>query len=236
MDIKKVLNEFVKECSNKLDLLSIIQFGSSTHSEDFHDIDLVFMFKEDIVPTKTIFDLIEIIKNFEKEYSEIVFDFGGVSDRKRVAKNSITVIPLGKKDINVIHNPHDIFFYKNLNEDKKKIILFGKDPFDRKFNLTNQHLFEMLTVELNHSLRKSLDDDKTKFDSLYFLFKTFLRAMLINEGTFQKKELLEEFKNNFKDKIKLPKNSKDIIKKKIITEDFGDILKFSEDCLRYLIK
>ena len=52
MKIKKILDDFVKECSEKLNLKGIVQFGSSTYSKNFHDIDLVFYFKEDIVSNK----------------------------------------------------------------------------------------------------------------------------------------------------------------------------------------
>ncbi len=127
---------------------------------------------------------------------------------------------------------------KSLSKDRSTKILSGKDPFlGLNFKLTDRHLYEKLSVDLSHTLRNALDDDGYKFDALYKLFKNFLRDMLINErGYFKKERLLEKFKNKFENKIKLPKNSRDILENKLKKEDFKDILKFSEDCLRYLSK
>ncbi|NCN87062.1 hypothetical protein GW932_04465 [archaeon] len=236
MKTKEILKGLVKECREKLNLSAIVQFGSSVYSKKFNDVDLILLFNEDIVSVKNILNLIKIIKLFEKKNKNLVFDFGGVGDRKRKGNLSITIIPLGKKDLNVVYNPHDLFFYKNLVREEK-IILFGKNPFLKdEFNLTNQHLFEILSVEQKHTLRKSLGKEKSKYDSLYFLFKTFLRAMLVNQGNFQKKDLIKKFNIQFKNKIKLPKNSEKIINKKLTVEDFEDILNFTNDCLNYLIK
>lgn len=235
--IEKILKEFVLKCSKKLDLYGLIQFGSSAYSKNFHDIDLILLFNEEVVSINSISDLIKIIKEFERKYKEVVFDFGGVGDRKRIGKYSITTVFLGKKELSVKHNPNDLFFFKNLSEDKNIKILLGKNPFqNKKFELSNQHLFEMLSVGQKHSLRKSLDDKKSKLDSFYFLFKTFLRAMLINYGVFEKKELLKKFKEVYKNKIILPKNSEKIISNKLIEKDVNEILIFTNKCLEYLSK
>ena len=236
MNINKVLKEFVKECSDKLNLMSIIQFGSSTYSNDPKDIDLIFVSNKDVISTAEILNLIKIMKNFEGRYNELTFDFSGL-DRKRETNSSITTILLSKKELDIKHMPNDIFLFKTLKEDKDKKILFGKDPFTNlNLNLTNRHLFEMLSIELKWCLRKSLDDEEYKLKACYHFFKTFLRAILINEGHFKKEELLKKFKGKFKDKIKLPKNSEEILKGNLKEEDFIDVLKFAEDCLRYLSK
>lgn len=234
-DIKEILKEFVKECSKKLKLDSIIQFGSSAYSDKFDDIDLLLCSKQEILPTSEILKLIRIIKNFEKKYDEIVFDFGGVGDRKRKAKYSITSVFLGKDELKIQYNPNDLFFFKSLSDDKNKKILFGKNIFENlTFNMTNRHLFEMLSVELKHSLRKSLDEEEDRLNSSYHLFKTFLRVMLVNEGNFEKEELIKKFSEKFEN-IKLPKNSKFILEHQLKENDFETILKFSEECLKYLI-
>ncbi len=236
-EIKKILNEFVKECSEKLGLGGIIQFGSSTYSADFDDIDLLLISSQDVLLAKEQIKLISIVKDFENRYKEIVFDFGGVADRERKGNFSISAIFVGKKDIQIKHNPHDLFFYKSLSEDKNVKLLFGKNVLDSKrFVLTSQHLFEMLSVDQKHALRKIFEKNQIKSEAFYHLFKTFLRVMLVNEGNFKKDELLRQFKEKFGNEIKLPKNSKDLIKNKIKKEDFEDILKFTEDCLRWLSK
>lgn len=237
MKISKVLDDFVKECSKRLNLKCIIQFGSSTYSKDFHDTDLIFCFKEDIVPPKEILKLIKIIKNFEDQYEEVVFDFGGVGTRKRKGKYCITIISVGRKELDVMYNPHDLFFYKNLAGDKNKKILYGEDALkNMNFKLTNQHLFEMLVIDQKHVLRKSLDDKESRLEAFYFLFKIFLRAMLVNKDVLKKEELLLFFKKKYGNKIKLPLDSERILSHSLKSEDFENILNFSNDCLRFLIK
>lgn len=234
--VKQILGEFIDECSKKLDLGGIIEFGSSTYLKNPQDIDLVFFSKENIFSTKSILILIEIIKDFERRYNEVVFDFGGLGDRERKAEHSITIIFLGKKEVNTEYNPHDIFFFKNLREGDSKI-LYGKNSFKSKnIFLTDQHLFEMLSVDQKHAIRKALDGNEQKTEAFYHLFKTFLRAMLINDGVFKKDELPRKFQENFGREIKLPKNSEKLINKKFSKNDSEEILKFTEDCLRWLVK
>jgi len=236
-DVKQILEEFVKECSKKLKLATIIQFGSSTYTDDFDDVDLLFIPEKAVVPTQNILSLLSIMKSFENNYGEIVFDFGGVDTRKRKGRFFITVIFLSKKEMEVQYNPNDKFLLQSLILDKNKRILYGNDVLEGKsFELNNRQLFELLVVEVKLALRKSLDDLETKKLAIRRLFKTFLRAMLINEGNFKKEELLSKFKYKFCDEIKLPKNSEKIINKNITEKDFEDILKFTEDCLRYLVK
>lgn len=236
MKINSILKEFVEKCSKELDLLGIIQFGSSTYSKNPNDIDLIFVFNKDVISTAEILNLIKIMKSFEGRYNELTLDFSGL-DRKRKTTYSITVILLSKKELDIKHMPNDIFLFKTLKEDKDKKILFGEDPFTNlNLNLTNRHLFEMLSIELKWCLRKSLDDEEYKLKACYHLFKTFLRAMLINEGHFKKEELSKEFKGKFKEEIKLPRNSEEVLKGNLKEKDFIDVLKFTEDCLRYLLK
>ena len=236
-EIQKILDKFVKECSEKLNLLGIIQFGSSTYSKNPHDIDLILVSNDYVRFTKEIMLIIKIIKKFEKEYPKIVFDFAGLADRKKKAEYSITVVFMEKGLLDTKYNPNDLFFFRTLSLDKDKKLLYGKDPFTKgKFKLTDWHLFEMLSIELTKSLRKCLDDEDYKFEAIYFLFKTYLRAMLILEGQFRKEQLLPQFKLKFGKDILLPKNSERILTHKVKKEDFENILRFCEDCLNYLVK
>lgn len=237
-EVKQVLEEFVKECSGKLDLYGILQFGSSTYDENAHDVDLILCSNEKVFSKKDIINLIRIIKNFEKENKEVVFDFGGVLSREKKAKYSITSVFIGLGELSLRSNPQDIFFFKNLSEDKDVKILFGKNPFlKRKFIMKKNHMFEMICIEEKHSLRKSLDKTETKLESSYSLFKTILRVMLINEkGILRKNELIKSFIEIYKNNIPLPKNSKDILNHVLREKDFENILEFAEDCLRYLSK
>lgn len=235
MDIESILKEFVEQCLKELGLKTVIQFGSSTYSKNYDDVDFLFCSTYDVLPTGEILKLIRIIKDFEKRY-DVVFDFGGIN-RKRDAAISITVIFIGEADLDVTHNPHDLFFFSNLSRDKNKKILHGKDLFKNKnFNLTNQHLFEMLSVDLKHALRKSLDDEEYRFSAIYRLFKTFLRGMLINHNVIKKGDLLSGFEKIYLDSIKLPSDSKRILRNDLRAEDFEEVLNFSEKCLNYLLK
>jgi len=239
MEIDNVLKEFVERCSKELDLFGIIQFGSSTYSKNPDDIDLMLISNEKVISARKILFLIKIIKGFEKKCGEVVFDFGGGKiDRKRKGKYAITVIFLGREGLNVKYHPHDLFFFKGLSEDKNKKILFGKNPFiNLNFKLNNKQLYEKLSVEIIHALRRTLDDENYKFDSLYTLFKTFIRDMLINEKeSLKKEELITNFKKKFGNKIKLPKNADGILLHKLKKSDFEDILYFTENCLKYLSK
>jgi len=236
MNLNKVLKEFVNACSKKLELKGILQFGSSTYSKNFHDVDLVFYFKEEVIPLAKSLDLIKILRDFEKRYDKLVFDFSAPV-RKRRGKYSITIVPLGRKDLDTIYTPEDLFFYKNLVEDKNKKILFGEDLLNKiNIKLTNEHLFEMLSNSITKCLERSLDDEEYRLEASYFLFKTFLRTMLVKEGTLKKEDLLEYFKKIYKNEIKLPENAKNILAHKLVGSDFKDILKFSKDCLRNLLK
>ena len=236
MEIQKILKEFTQKCWDELDLSSIIQFGSSTYSNNPCDIDLMFISNSDIFSSNDILKLMRIISFLEKKYSNVVIDFTGLN-RKRVGEYIISVIFLGKKELNVIHNPHDIIFFKGFSKDENKKILFGKDLFKNlKINITTQHLFEALTVNQKHALRKCLDDELYRLNSSYELFKSTLRLMLINEKFSKKEDLPMSFENKFGNKIKLPKDSERILSNRLKKEDFENILRFSEDCLKYLVE
>ena len=236
MKINKVLNDFVKECSKRLNLKCIIQFGSSTYSKDFHDIDLAFISDDLVFATKDYLRLFKIIKEFEEKFKDVVFDIGG-GERKKKGKYSITIVPLNYLDIELIKKGEislDAFFFKNLSEDKNKKTLYGKDPTNFKIRLSNSQIAQTLGIDINHALRKFLDDNERKRKATYHLFKATLRLMLLNIGIPKKEELLDKFKKNYE--IALPKNFKKIISNKISDDDFESILDFSNDCLRYLVK
>jgi len=141
-------------------------------------------------------------------------------------------------EIKLATNPKyrfDVFFFKNLKNDKNKLILFGKDPLTKEIKVPYEEIINRLSLESKFAIRKSLDNDNQKIERGYHLFKTVLRLMLIDNGYLEKKELLPNFKNKFKS-IELPKNSGNIIINKLTVKDFKDILQFSEDCLRFLLQ
>lgn len=229
MELNNLLKQFSEECGKNLNLLGILQFGSSTYSKNPKDIDIVFFSKDRVFSTKDYFVLFEIINKFERNHKDIIFNIAG-GKRKRKAECSISIIPLQMLDLNW---KIDSFFLKNLSEDKNKIILFGEDPTNIEIRLNKKDIAERLSLEINHHLRDYLEEENRK-EALYSLFKTTLRLMLTNEMVPKKEELISKFKENFS--IPLPKNSKKIINQKIIEKDFKEILKFSEDCLLYLSK
>jgi len=227
MEITDVLNRFSKKCGETLNLLGILQFGSSTYSKNPNDIDTVFFSKDKVFSTENYFTLFKIINEFEQKYKDIVFDIAG-GKRKRKAKYSITIVPLQMLDLDF---KIDSFFLKNLSEDKNKRILFGEDPTDIKIDLKKEDIVEKLSLEINHALRNCLEEED-RSEALYGLFKVTLRLMLINCGILKKDELLHRFKNNFN--IALPNNSEEILDNNITKRDLEAVLKFSENCLLYL--
>lgn len=230
--LEDILNKFVKE----LNLLSVIQFGSSVNSADYDDIDLLMISSHEIIPTAEHLKLIKLIKKFEKKYKGFVFDFGGTSSRKKEGEKSVTIIHLNKKHLNFRYSPAIVDFLGNRAIDKNMNILYGKNPFLLKKNkLCKAQKFEMLSTELKHSvLRKSLDDKKYLNEGIYHAFKIFLRVMVDGKELPRKEDLLTSFNNKYKNKINLPRNSSKILKKKFSNEDFEEVLKFMEDCLNHL--
>lgn len=224
MEINNFLKQFSEECGRNLNLLGILQFGSSTYSKNPKDIDIVFFSKDKVFSAEDYFILFGIIDKFEKNYKEVVFNIAG-GKRKKKANYSISIIPLQMLDLDW---KIDSFFLKNLSEDKNKIILFGEDPTNIEIKLNKKDIAERLSLEINHHLRDYLEDENRK-EALCNLFKTTLRLMLTNEGVPKKEELISKFEKNFN--IPLPRNSKKIINQEIIKKDFKEILKFSERCL-----
>ncbi len=235
MDLNIIFSSFINECWDKLKLSCIIQFGSSTTTKNFDDIDLLFLSKNSIFTTQDYINLLGIFKDYEQIHKDLVFDIGGdKSIRNRKGKYSISIIPINKIDIKLIKKSSftmDKFFFRNLSEDKSKKILFGENPFTFKINLNKKEIGQLLSLEINHSLRKCLEPE-SRLEAIYYLFKTTLRLMLTTLGTPSKSDLLKLFKNNYK--IKLPKNSENILKHKLGDKDFESVLEFSEDCLTYL--
>lgn len=235
--IREIVNEFLEESKSNLDLAGILEFGSSAYTNKFNDIDLMFISKHKLVPVKDRLKLISIVKKFEKKYPEIVFDFGGMGERERKEKYSITIVFIFQEWLKMKYNPHDLFFIKLLSMSKNIKVLYGRNPFKQiRVSLTKRHLFEMLDRDQLALLRSSLDGEKKKLERARFEFKGFLRAMLIHKGDFKKNDLVKEFRKEYENKIPLPKNSKNIIDNKMGKKDFEDILIFMENCLRFIIK
>ena len=115
------LEEFVKEASKKLNLQCILQFGSSTIDQKADDIDLVLFSKKEIFTTKDYINLFELMKSLENKH-ELVFDIGGKKVKREGGLN-ISVVPINSVDIKLVNSSNftvDIFFFKNLSEDKNK--------------------------------------------------------------------------------------------------------------------
>lgn len=229
MRINEVLKDFVKECSEELELMSVIQFGSSTHDKNPNDIDLILFSKGEVFSSENYIKLLKIINDFEKKYKEVVFDIGA-GLRLRKGKYKISIVPQQKLDLKL---GVDIFFINNLYKDKDKKILFGKNPFSKRVNINNKKIISKIILEVNFALRKCLDNE-TKDESINFLFKSVLRLMLLNEEVSRKDDLLERFKFVYP-KISLPENSKKILYKQIEDKDIGSVLAFSEICINNLI-
>ena len=103
--MKEILNELVKELTGKMDLYSIIQFGSSTTSQNADDLDLLIISSEKVFPTKYRMVILEIIMALEEKYPGVAFDFSG-SNREKRGDISITLIPLGTEGLDVKKNPN----------------------------------------------------------------------------------------------------------------------------------
>lgn len=99
MEIDVIIKRFSEECGKSLNLLGILQFGSSTYSKNAKDVDIAFFSKDDVFSTEDYFSLFDIINRFESEYPDIIFDIAG-GKRKRKAKYPITIVPLQMMDLN----------------------------------------------------------------------------------------------------------------------------------------
>jgi len=231
MEIGQILKNFVKECSEKLNLISIVQFGSSTYLANPNDVDLVFFSKDLVFESKDYDKLFIIIRKFEKKHAEVVFDIAG-GKRNKKAKFEISIIPLSQ-----VYNKYilDKIFLKMLYSDKNKKILFGKDIFSKNVLIPKEQLIQTLIFEINHSLRGCLEKE-TRNDFVYHLFKSTLKLMFINESESPKKMELLSFFNKKYSEIKLPNNADKIIKNKILEKDLWDVVKFTNDCIKYLNK
>ena len=64
--------------------------------------------------------------------------------------------------------------------------------------------------------------------------KYALRYVKLMKDFVHGKISAEDFEKKYKNKIKLPEDSERILSCKMETKDFKNILKFSNDCLKYL--
>jgi hypothetical protein len=232
---RKILSSFFEDCSSKIELEGILEFGSSVYSEDAQDMDFIFISKNEIVPIVDRLFVLDLMKRYEENFSDLVFDFGGINNRRKKAKFSVTIVFVSQSWLKIKHNPHDLFFIKLLKLNKNIKIIYGKNPFKLiKINFNSEHLFEMLERDFFVLFRSCLDSEEEKLSRARYEFKSFLRGMLIHLGDFRKDELLKKFEEEFGERIILPVNSKLILENKMLSGDFEDILKFCNNCLIYL--
>src|SRR3989344_2825146 len=211
MKIDEILRDFVKECSKRLNLMSIVQFGSSTYLKNPKDIDLVFFFNNMVFSKKEFERLISITKNFEKKHPEISFNMSNTLHSK---KYKITIVPLQNADLKY---QIDKVFLRFIQKDSNKKILFGKDPL------------KDLTI---HFEKNNLSDQK---EYISYFFKSVLRIMLLDQTVSKKEELIEKFNKKYS-KIELPKNYIKILNHYVDLDDYTGVLRFSKDCLEVLAK
>lgn len=232
MEISKILDDFVKECSKKLNLISIIQFGSSTYAKNPNDIDLVFVFKDMVLYLKEFDKLLNITSYFGKKYPSVSFNMSTPTD---VKKCKITIVPLQKADLEF---QIDKFFLNFIKKDKNRKVLFGKDPFESlKIIFSKREIIERLAIEINHYSRLKFEgkDFSEYRDFISYFFKSVLRIMLVEEEVSKKGDLISLFKNRYP-QITLPADFKNILDHKIVKEDYYEVLTFSKNCLEILTK
>lgn len=229
--ISNILNEFVQECSKKLNVINITQFGSSTYLDNPNDIDLLVVSKDIIFSFEDYKKLFEIVKAFEKKYP-VSFDMSTPQSAK--SKYKITIVPL--QQIDFIYQI-DKFFLRFLQKDKHRKLLFGKDQLDITIKISKRELIERLSMEMNRYVRLGVEKRSQKDfnEFINYFFKSILRIMLVNEEVYKKEDLLNIFQKKYSS-IKLPRNSINILKHKIHKEDFNDVLKFANNCINYIHK
>ena len=235
MNISKILKEFVKECSEKLNLMAIIQFGSSTHSKNPDDYDLVFFSKDLVFSSEDHEKLFLITTKFEKKYKDLSFDMS--TPLATGKKYKITIVPLQNADLIYLKNA-DKFFFRFLQKDEHRKVLYGKDPLVKlNLKITKENIIGRLLFENNKYVRLKIEKVSLKNVSEFVIYylKTVLILMLTNEQVYKKSELMGNFIRSYKT-IKIPKNWKDILDHKVTKGDYEEVLKFSEDCIRYLAK
>ena len=105
-----ILDKAVNEIKRLKDIEGIVQMGSSTHSENYHDIDVMIFFDSFLVPP----------------------ELDKIRDKYKESKLYLEGSSIYYKDFNVGFKVF-IKFFSNM---KHKKILYGKDPFaNKKINL-----------------------------------------------------------------------------------------------------
>jgi hypothetical protein len=139
---KKILDEIVKQISVLPNLVGIVQIGSSTYSEDYHDIDLIIFFDSFLVP-------IELEKIREK-YKNKKFWVEGASVHYEGFNNGMKV------------------FIKSFSTNKNKKILYGKDPFaDTNIKIINEDVASYVWYRYRISEMYNLNYDLTFPNSIH---------------------------------------------------------------------
>lgn len=236
-EFRQIVKEFVEESVREIDLENITQFGSSTYSDDPKDIELILVSKEKVFPAESFSKLFELIKKYERKYTNLSVDISNGAGFKEPKEFNLTIVALQLSDF-YLDSLIWPFFIKSVSADPHRKVLFGKDIFDLKFKLTNKELMNCLMIDLHSYVKYPIEDvpEERVKHKIRFIFKSALRYMLINKSITEKNQLLPEFKINFPH-INLPENYQEIMDDiNFSKEDFTPVLHFATDCLNELDK
>jgi len=199
-----ILNKALKEIKKLPNVISIIQIGSSTYSKNYKDIDIIIFFNK-VLPSP---NLGKINQKYKKH--KIWIEGTYVEDYK---------ITRGMKVF--------IKFFSNL---KKKIVLYGKDPYkNKKISLNKLDIAHYIWYHYHFALYT------LNYDSI---LSTSLNAMLTYKNIFpeNKDETLKLFKKNYQNLAKfLPKNAEHYLKN-TNSLNFRNLHKFFQESLIFFSK
>ena len=199
----KALESAVSEIITLPNLIGIVQVGSSTYSENYHDIDVLIFFDSFLVPPELD------------------------SIRKRYKRNKLWLEGASIKENSLKFNPGYKVFIKTFSNIKSKKILYGKDPYTNKRIVLKKteiaayiwygyhacELYGFCEGVLPNSLRAMLTY-KNKFPE-------------------KKEEILEIFRKEYPGLVEyLPINPERYLRE-TNKSNFKNLYKFFEESLRY---
>ncbi len=233
MKIEPIFKEFVNEVVKSVKLACVLQIGSSVYDKKSKDIDLVFVSAERIFSGRDHTKIFELAHKYMQTYPGVGFNIGG--EEFSDAEYQISLVLINLIEIEDQTKAYDLFFIKGLSEDKNKKVIYGSDLTNSiKIEIDKNYLIQYLLRSIEHFSRKLLNP-AYDVEVLRAFFKEILRFMLSNCSVRKKEDLLKAFIENYP-KIKLPKNTEEILAGKVKRTDLQDVLRFAEDCLQYLLK
>lgn len=201
MELLPNFDKIVKIIFNKKICDSIILFGSTLNSKNPQDFDIMLYRVKSLYQPIDMLNIIEILDNIEKSFSEISCSFSSAKGRRQNGEYLLSLAPIDVGDI--INMP--IFFYGLRLNSQYKVLKGVKKPFEVLNKPSKEEFKSYIIREYKFLIEKN---------DYYDCLKVLLRiALLYHNMKVSKDNLIENFKNNYRFKIstelkELLKNSK----------------------------